>query len=527
MIRDFLFRDNKKETIFQFWVFSIFLLMLFGWEPVCLYLVFRAVEYGTMAELAKTCCLMGASLLFFGGVQYVNQTYADRNSWKIITSVREQLLRMYYSLDYSQIHKRFTYGELYDRIFYSGIGILDYAVHFLSIGIFTLLSGAFGAVFFQWFPAILIVAVLAAVLEIAAAGMASKKIGILEQEIRVCESERTERGTLLVEDMVFLQMHDIEEQALEQYCASLDRVRRKEAGGELVKEAVIRTHSLFQRLLQALTQKELSAGILALAKFPAYTAALEKYTAALKEVLTRILDIKKKKAMIRRIEALILPTDADRETESGENVEMPEESRDAIWAEHMRVCLEGKEILKDVCLQVKKGEKIAVVGANGSGKSTLLKVMLGLIPLNSGVCYVNGKRAGCQTQSDRKQISYVPAAPFLFDGSVMENISMGEVEENPQWKDQTVRLCAGFLECDIQTLSGGQQQCVNACRGMVRSGGILFADEPTSQMDGERAQKMMRQLIQSCETCIIITHDVQLLPLFDRVVIMRNGEVEE
>ena len=61
-----------------------------------------------------------------------------------------------------------------------------------------------------------------------------------------------------------------------------------------------------------------------------------------------------------------------------------------------------------------------------------MKVMLGLIPLNSGVCYVNGKRAGCQTQSDRKQISYVPAAPFLFDGSVMENISMGEVEENPQ-----------------------------------------------------------------------------------------------
>ena len=55
----------------------------------------------------------------------------------------------------------------------------------------------------------------------------------------------------------------------------------------------------------------------------------------------------------------------------------------------------------------------------------------------------------------------------------------------------------------------------------------MFADEPTSQMDGERAQKMMRQLIQSCETCIIITHDVRLLPLFDRVVIMRNGEVEE
>lgn len=151
MIRDFLFRDNKKETIFQFWVFSIFLLMLFGWEPVCPYLVFRAVEYGTMAELAKTCWLMGASLLFFGGVQYVNQTYADRNSWKIITSVREQLLRMYYSLDYSRIHKRFTYGELYDRIFCSGIGILDYAVHFLSIGIFTLLAGVFSAVFSNGF----------------------------------------------------------------------------------------------------------------------------------------------------------------------------------------------------------------------------------------------------------------------------------------------------------------------------------------------------------------------------------------
>lgn len=195
----------------------------------------------------------------------------------------------------------------------------------------------------------------------------------------------------------------------------------------------------------------------------------------------------------------------------------------------------GREavVLEDFSLEVKKGEFIAITGASGSGKTTLSKLLLGLYPLDRGTIRVNGLDIReCGLSELRRQIAYVPQEPYLFNGSIMDNIRMGR----PQASEQEIIEAAeganahgfitGFTEgYDTKVgergnnLSGGQRQRIAIARAILKDSPIILMDEATSALDNESEQLVNDALknLQGKKTILMIAHRPSTVRLADRV----------
>lgn len=190
-------------------------------------------------------------------------------------------------------------------------------------------------------------------------------------------------------------------------------------------------------------------------------------------------------------------------------------------------------VLKDFSLEVKKGEFIAITGASGSGKTTLSKLLLGLYPLDGGNIRVNGLAVReCSLMELRRQIAYVPQEPYLFNGSVMDNIRMGRPQATEQEIIEAARganaheFITGFTEGYNtkvgergNNLSGGQRQRIAIARAILKDSPIILMDEATSALDNESEQLVNDALknLQGKKTILMIAHRPSTVKLADRV----------
>jgi ABC-type multidrug transport system fused ATPase/permease subunit len=198
--------------------------------------------------------------------------------------------------------------------------------------------------------------------------------------------------------------------------------------------------------------------------------------------------------------------------------------------------------LRDVFINLRKGEKIALVGPSGGGKSTLLKVLSGMLAANSGsVTSTEGKR---YTLDDVADISLlVPQEPEVFSESLRYNLSF-----NQNFSDQelmkALELCKidhllqklpngldSTLEEAGLNISGGERQRLALARGILRVPGkdILLLDEPTSSLDPLTEKQIFANILNEFRELTVVTacHRLALVPLFDTVVYIRDGRVEE
>ena len=198
--------------------------------------------------------------------------------------------------------------------------------------------------------------------------------------------------------------------------------------------------------------------------------------------------------------------------------------------------------LHDVNITLHKGEKIGIIGPSGSGKSTLAGVLSGLLPLTSGHMLVDGhKLTPGRAAAFAMQIGYVPQAPFLFAGTLAENIAFSHW--GYPWDEQRVREACRKAAIDfIDThpdglnqpigengtgLSGGQAQRVSIARAMYTNPKVLIFDEATSSLDQENEnaiQKTIERLADSV-TCVIIAHRLTTVECCDTLVWMDKGRV--
>ena len=214
-------------------------------------------------------------------------------------------------------------------------------------------------------------------------------------------------------------------------------------------------------------------------------------------------------------------------------------------------------ILKDLNLEIKEGECVAIVGASGSGKSTIAGLLQRLYEPDSGSISV-----GCSdvTPSSlplssidihhlRNQISVVSQHPNLFDASITDNIRYG----NTHITDVDVRVAAKKANVhdfvmglpqgydtmvgeNAALISGGQAQRLQIARALAREGRILILDECTSALDGESQGKVLetiRRVTQTQEdggkgrTTVMVTHKVEVMRMCERVVVVGDGCVLE
>ncbi|MFQ3185676.1 MAG: ATP-binding cassette subfamily C protein LapB [Marinomonas primoryensis] len=192
-------------------------------------------------------------------------------------------------------------------------------------------------------------------------------------------------------------------------------------------------------------------------------------------------------------------------------------------------------------INIKQGEKVAIIGRIGSGKSTLGKLMTGLYTPDSGAIRIDGVDLRQVNPTDlRRNIGSVSQDVSLFYGSIKDNIVMGV----PYMEDEAIIRAAdlsGVSEFANRKpngldslvgergalLSGGQRQSIAIARALLFNPPILILDEPTASMDNTTESRMKRRLIEAVKdkTFILITHKASMLDMVDRIIVMDNGRL--
>ena len=200
--------------------------------------------------------------------------------------------------------------------------------------------------------------------------------------------------------------------------------------------------------------------------------------------------------------------------------------------------------LKDVDLEVKKGEFLAIMGPSGSGKSTMIKI-LGLLDNSfQGEYLLEGKNIKKMTDDQlsdirNKKIGFVFQNFNLIKNlSVKENIVLPMQYQRISKKKSEEKVLELIKRVDLVSkmnkypseLSGGQQQRVSLIRALVNNPDIIIADEPTGALDSHTSKEIMnifKQLNKEGITVILITHDINVAKEAERIVRIFDGELKE
>lgn len=201
------------------------------------------------------------------------------------------------------------------------------------------------------------------------------------------------------------------------------------------------------------------------------------------------------------------------------------------------------EILKDIDLEIKQGEYVAIMGPSGSGKSTLMNIIGCLDRPTAGSYWLNEQNLALM---DRKQLAYIRNREigFIFQqfnllprANAMKNVMLPALYAGVNEKKRSSRAVQLLERVGLKNqlhnlpnqLSGGQQQRVAIARALMNRPKILLADEPTGALDthtGQEVLNLFEELHQSDLTLIIITHDQEVGNRAQRLIRMRDGYLE-
>ena len=203
----------------------------------------------------------------------------------------------------------------------------------------------------------------------------------------------------------------------------------------------------------------------------------------------------------------------------------------------------GIQGLKNFDLEIKKGEKVAIVGRTGSGKSTIAQLLLRMYDVSKGRIELDGVDVRqLDLRNFREQISYVPQDVFLFSDSVNNNIRFGltndtkaevtkaaaqaSVHNEIEWFSQKYETMIG--ERGV-TLSGGQKQRISIARALIKEPNLVIFDDCLSAVDARTEKEIIGNLYDYLQdkTAIIITHRIFALFHFDKIAVLEDGEIVE
>ncbi|MBM43595.1 MAG: macrolide ABC transporter ATP-binding protein [Phycisphaerae bacterium] len=201
------------------------------------------------------------------------------------------------------------------------------------------------------------------------------------------------------------------------------------------------------------------------------------------------------------------------------------------------------EALKNIDLDISRGEYVAIMGASGSGKSTMMNIIGALDQPTSGSCFINGSDIASMSDEELstvrgRSIGFVFQAFNLIGAlTVIENVevplfyqAIPRLERQKRTIEILQRVGLGDrLGHRPNELSGGQQQRVAIARALVTNPAVLLADEPTGNLDsstGEDILALLDELHREGLTIVMVTHDESIAERCDRVIRLRDGVIE-
>jgi putative ABC transport system ATP-binding protein len=198
------------------------------------------------------------------------------------------------------------------------------------------------------------------------------------------------------------------------------------------------------------------------------------------------------------------------------------------------------EALRDVSFEVMQGEICIIVGASGAGKTTLLNILGGMDALSGGEVWLDGKNIAGYNERDlttyrRYDIGFVFQFYNLIPNlTALENVELAtqicKKPANPSDVLDEVGLGGRKNNFPAQ-LSGGEQQRVAIARALAKNPKLLLCDEPTGALDYNTGKLILKLLQDTCRknnmTVVIVTHNLALCPMADRVIHVKSGQVEK
>lgn len=197
---------------------------------------------------------------------------------------------------------------------------------------------------------------------------------------------------------------------------------------------------------------------------------------------------------------------------------------------------------ENISLEIKKGESIGIIGKSGSGKTTILDIILGLLESQSGEILFNNVQLSKKINNWRSKVAYIPQDVFLIDGTIKENISLGEAKKdvdnfrmNNSIKQAKLLDIINKLPNGIDTkigengarLSGGQKQRIALARALYYGREVLIMDEATSSLDKETENEVIAEIknLHGIKTMIVIAHRMSTVAYCDRIYQMDDGKI--
>ena len=202
----------------------------------------------------------------------------------------------------------------------------------------------------------------------------------------------------------------------------------------------------------------------------------------------------------------------------------------------------GRDILSGINLTIEQGSKIAFVGVSGSGKSTLAKMMVNFYNPSQGEIKLGGMNLNqIDKKSLRQHINYLPQQPYVFNGTILENLLLGAKEDTTQQdilraveiaeiREDIERMPLNYqteLTSDGVGISGGQRQRIAFARALLTDAPILILDEATSSLDILTEKRIMENLMSLDKTLIFIAHRLTIAERVDKVVVLNQGKIVE
>jgi ABC-type multidrug transport system fused ATPase/permease subunit len=236
--------------------------------------------------------------------------------------------------------------------------------------------------------------------------------------------------------------------------------------------------------------------------------------------------------------------DAEAEiVDSDDAVELPPIEGDIVFDHVSFEYVPGLEVLHDINLHIIPGETIALVGATGAGKSTMASLVARFYDIENGTLSIDGYDIRKVTQESlRQQIGIVLQEPFLFSGTIRENIMFGRLDATEEelieaasavGAHQFIQHLEKGYDTELQergsNLSVGQRQLISFARAVLANPRILILDEATANIDTQTElliQKALGHLLKG-RTSLVIAHRLSTIHDADRVVVFEQGKIAE
>ncbi|MCR5775156.1 MAG: ATP-binding cassette domain-containing protein [Lachnospiraceae bacterium] len=274
-----------------------------------------------------------------------------------------------------------------------------------------------------------------------------------------------------------------------------------------------------------------------------YMTFISSYTLVL-SVISSLTDIMQRFFLISALSENIRPI-FEAENEEHESLEFVEKLKGEIRAENIWFSYEDDPhgCLKGVSLNIKRGERVAIVGESGCGKSTLLKILIGMEIPSEGVVSYDGKSLKTlNLRSLRGRIGSVFQFSKVFPGTITDNVIFGSTkkyDEEKVWEaldkaeiGEYIRSLPMKLDTEISEsvscgFSGGQRQRILLARAFIDDPKVLILDEATSALDNVTQTRVMENICNMKSTVVMVAHRLSTVENFDRIIMLENGTIVE